>query len=430
MQSLEGVIASEKIKVKSVAERVVSNFAWSVLSESLGKGLFFIATLYLARTLGVENFGLFTLAQTFTFYFWGAVDLGTNMYGIRELAKNKDTAEDIINPLLTLRITVGLAVFLLYTVSLSLLDMPEVKKLAFAGCGLYLLTYAFYPDWIFKGLENFRYISLGSLASSLFFLLAAVSFVRGSQGLVTAAFVWSASYLLGSAVLFYFLLRKLNIRFRPDFNFKSWRTHLRESIFFQISGTLIMLSQYVPVVLLGLFFSDHTVGLFSAPYRIVIFVCHSGFLIMMSVYPVLSDLHDRDSSGFINTRTNFLKLMLPAGLAFAVIGTVFGDTIVSRALGEQYIQAAGVFKLIVWLIPVYFIRYVYGTSLQITGRQRLHTVSSFAGLLIMVTVGIFLTYRLGISGAAAAILLSEATCLGLILYFSRLYSGHSPAEHK
>jgi O-antigen/teichoic acid export membrane protein len=113
MQSLEGVITSEKIKVKSVAERVVSNFAWSVLSESLGKGLFFIATLYLARTLGVENFGLFTLAQTFTFYFWGAVDLGTNMYGIRELAKNKDTAEDIINPLLTLRITVGLAVFLL-----------------------------------------------------------------------------------------------------------------------------------------------------------------------------------------------------------------------------------------------------------------------------------------------------------------------------
>ena len=419
MQSLNGVIASEKLKVKSVAERVVSNFAWSVLSESTGKGLFFVATLYLARTLGVENFGLFTLAQTFTFYFWGAVDLGTNMYGIRELAKNKGSVEDIINPLLTLRITVGFAVFLLYVLSLSLFDMPEVKRLAFAGCGLYLLTYAFYPDWIFKGLEKFRYISLGSLASSVFFLLATLSFVKGSQNLIIATFVWSASYLLGSTVLFYCLLRKLGVRFRPDFNFKSWRIHLSESIFFQISGTLIMLTQYVPVVLLGLFFNDYTVGLFSAPYRIVVFVCHSGFLIMMSVYPVLSDLHHRDNSRFIKTQLNFLKLMLPAGLAFAVIGTAFGDFIVKTALGEQYLQASGVFKLIVWLIPIYFIRYVYGTSLQITGKQRLHTVSSFAGLIVMITVGVLLTFYLGLSGAAATILLSESTCLAMILYFSK-----------
>ncbi len=419
MQSINGVIASEKIKVKSVAERVISNFAWSMLSESTGKGLFFITTLYLARTLGVENFGIFTLAQTFTFYFWGAVDLGTNMYGIREIAKNKVGVEAIINPLLTLRITVGFAVFLLYALSLSLIDMPEVKRLVFTGCGLYLLTYAFYPDWIFKGLENFRYISLGSLASSLFFLAATLSFVRGGQNLITASFVWSVSYLLGSSVLFYCLLRKLGIRFRPDFNFKSWRMHLRESVFFQLSGTLIMLTQYVPVLLLGLFFNDYTVGLFSAPYRIVVFVCHSGFLIMMSVYPVLSDLHDRDNGRFIKTQLSFLKLMLPAGLSLAIIGTVFGDFIVKTALGEQYLQASGVFKLIVWLIPIYFIRYVYGTSLQITGKQRLHTASSFAGLLIMVTVGVLLTFNLGLKGAAATILLSESTCLAMILYFSR-----------
>ena len=429
MQSLNAVIASEKIKVKSVTERVISNFAWSMLNESLGRGLFFIATLYLARTLGVEKYGLFTLAQTFTFYFWGAVDLGTNMYGIREIAKNKDTVENIINPLLTLRISVGITVFVIYVLSLQLIDMPEVKRLAFAGCGLYLLTYAFYPDWIFKGLENFRYISLGSLASSLFFLVATLSFVRGGQNLITASFVWSASYLLGSAVLFYCLLRKLGIRFRPDFNFKSWRMHLRESIFFQISGTLIMLSQYVPVLLLGLFFNDYTVGLFSAPYRIVVFVCHSGFIIMMSVYPVLSDLHDKDNGRFINTQLNFLKLMLPAGLALAVIGTIFGDSIVKAALGEQYIQAAGVFKLIVWLIPVYFVRYVFGTSLQITGKQRLHSVSSFAGLVIMLSVGVFLTYYLGLSGAAATILLSESTCLAMILYFSRTELKHNFTEH-
>ena len=90
---------TKKILPKSIAQRVASNFGWLIVSQAVGKGIFFITNIYLARTLGVENFGLFTLAQTITFYLWLAVDLGTSMYGIREIAKNKEHAEDIINPL-------------------------------------------------------------------------------------------------------------------------------------------------------------------------------------------------------------------------------------------------------------------------------------------------------------------------------------------
>lgn len=103
MEVIKQAIVREKL-ITITTKRVASNFLWSIVSEAIAKCVFFITTIYLARTLGVSNFGLFTLAQTITLYFWLAVDLGINMYGIREIAKDKENAEKIINPLLTLRI--------------------------------------------------------------------------------------------------------------------------------------------------------------------------------------------------------------------------------------------------------------------------------------------------------------------------------------
>ena len=183
---------------RSISLRITSNFGWSIVSEAVGKGVFFVTNIYLARTLGVSNFGLFTLAQTLTLYFWLAVDLGTSMYGIREIAKYKNGAEEIINSLLTLRITMSLIVFAIYTVFLFFFDMPVMKKLVFAGAGLYLITYSFYTDWVLKGLEKFRYIAFGSFVSSAIFFGGAVYLVRSCEDVVLASFVWDISYFFGS----------------------------------------------------------------------------------------------------------------------------------------------------------------------------------------------------------------------------------------
>jgi len=58
---------TKRILTKSIARRIALNFGWSIVSAAIGKGVFFITNIYLARTLEVENFGLFTLSQTITF---------------------------------------------------------------------------------------------------------------------------------------------------------------------------------------------------------------------------------------------------------------------------------------------------------------------------------------------------------------------------
>lgn len=395
----------------NIAKRVFANFSWSIASEAIGKGIFFISNIYLARTLGVDTFGVFTLAMTITYCFWLAVDLGSNMYGIREISKDKVNVDKIVNPLLTLRITAGIFMFLIYSCALYFIDIPVINKLTFAGCALYLLTYALYSDWVLKGLEKFKYIAVGNLVSSVAFLIGAISFVRGSEKVVYAAFAWSLSYLLGSISLMYFLFKKFDIKFKLSFDVKTWLIHLKESIYFTLSGGLMMIYHYLPVLLIAIYCDNHELGVFSAPYRLVIVVGSAGFLLPMAVYPIFSELFVRDKSLFHRTHRKFQIIMAGLGLPVAVIGMIFSERIIEILFGKQYHESIVVLKILVWLVPLLFLRYTYGSVLLATGYHRQQYLAAASGVIGMFFFGLIFVHKAAAVGGALAFLIAEVIML-------------------
>ncbi len=419
MEVIDQTTITKRILTKSIAQRVASNFGWSVVSEGIGKGVSFITNIYLARTLGVENFGLFTLAQTITFYLWLAVDLGTSMYGIREIAKNKEHAEDIINPLFTLRITAGLVVFSIYVSSLFFFNMPMTNKLTFAGCGLYFLTYAFYSDWVFKGLEKFKYMAFGSFIFSMVFLMGTIYLVKGSSDVISASFVWSISYFFGSTSLLYFLYRKLSIKYKPCFNFKIFFLHLRESIYFMISGSLMLIYHYLPILFLSVFFTNHEVGLFAAPFRVVLTIGSAGFLLPSAFYPVLAEIYLNNTENFKITHKSLQIVMVTLGVSIAIVGAILGENIIIKLFGSEYVSSTRVFKIIIWLIPLYFIRYSFGSVILATGFQRWHNLATFTGVVFMVISSSLLIPKFNLIGASLSLLIAETALVLSMSMISR-----------
>ena len=411
--------AAKNLYANNIAQRVASNFGWSIVSQAVGKGVFFVANIYLARTLGVSNFGLFTMAQALILYFWLGADLGTNMYGIREIAKRKDNAEEIINPLLTLRVTSGFIVFALYSISLLFFDMPGTKKLAFAAAGLYLITYSFYMDWVLKGLEKFKYIVFGNLISSIVFFAGVILFVRGRDNVAMACLIWASSYLFGSLSLAIFVFRKLGIKYRPSINLKLWIFHFRESIHFTFSGSFIALYQYLPILLISIYLNSYEVGLFSAPYRIVIAAGSAGSMLPMSFYPVFSELYHNDKGQFHNTHKMFQIMLIVIGFLAAIIGTIFADETIRILLGSQYLKSVAVFKILVWLVPLYFLGFTYGTALLATGFQKYHNITAFLGVICMLAFGLYLIPKFSVIGGSCAAIAAEVAVVGAMLVISQ-----------
>lgn len=414
MKTASGVSAITR--EKSITQRVASNFGWSLVSEAVGKGVFFFTNIYLARTLSVGNFGLLSLAQFVILYLWFAVDLGSGMYGIREIAKDKKNAVEIINSLLTLRVTMGIIVSVAYVVVLLLLNMPLSKLLVFLGCGFHLISYSLYTDWVLKGLEKFNFIAFGNLVSSAFFLVLAVFLVRDPRDIVVASFIWGLYYLAGSLSLLYLLSKRIGLKLYPSFGIKKWRYHVRESIYIVMAGSMLLLYQYLPIVFLRLFFSVYEVGLFAAPFRVITIMGSAGLMLPMAFYPVLSDLYTRDKIKFRRVHIRSQLLMLAIGLPVGIIGMLWGSEILLYVFGNKYIEGLRIVKYLVWLVPLYFTRFTYGTVLVATGFQRYSVIATFVGVLSMVILGFIMVPRFGLMGASLALLLSEVTIITVMAF--------------
>ncbi|GAB5045781.1 flippase [Thermodesulfovibrio sp. TK110] len=407
---------------RNITQRTLLNLWWSIVGEGISRGIFFLSSIYLARTLGVSNFGLFTLAQTVAIYFWLFSDLGINMYGIREIAKDKKNAEKIINPLFTIRITIGMIIFLLYVFALSLINISLIKKLTFIGCGLYIITYAFYPEWILKGLEKFKLAAYGIFVTSLFFILGLLFFIKDNKDIPLSALIWSLSYGVGGILLFCCIYKKIHIKYKPIFNLRVWFNHLRDSVYFTTSAGLILLYQYLPIFLLSIFFDTYEVGLFSAPYKIVTSISIGGSIILMAFYPVFSDLYHKDREEFKKIHRTSQKIILSIGISIGIVGILWGDKIINLFFGIQYAQSALGFSILILVVPVTYLRYTYGMAILAMGFQRAHNIATFIGVLCMCISGLFLIPKFSIVGGAISVLLSEIATGGslAIIFYNKL----------
>jgi O-antigen/teichoic acid export membrane protein len=405
---------------KTITQRISSNLGWTGVSEIIGKGAVFIANIYLARTLGVENFGLFTFAQAITYYFWLGADLGTNMYGIREIARDKEHAEEIINSLFTLRLTSGACIFIIYSLILLVFfsEMASTTKLTFISCGLYIFTFSFFMDWVFKGLEQFRLIALGTFVSSTIYLVGIFLLVKGEGDIIPAALVWSSSFFFGGLSLFYMFHNRLQIKFIPSFNKKVWFMHLKKSVHFTIAGGLSALYNYLPILLTGILFSKYYVGLFSAPFKIISSLSAPGFFIASAFYPVVSDLYVNDRTAFFKAGNKLLLVMLTIGVPAAIVGFYFSKEIIIFLFGGQYLDSIIVFKVLIWLLPLQFIRYKYSTFLRSTEYQKWQFIPISIALVMMLIFIIFLPNDLNY--LTAIVVMAELVLVMSYAWISRL----------
>lgn len=402
----------------------MTNLFWTTFSVGGEKIAFFATTVYLARVLGVEEFGIFTAAQVTTMSIWLVVDLGVNRYGIKEIAKDKDNAGDIINLLMSMRLTAGLVAFALYSLSLYYVDLQPTQKMTMLGCGVFLISNALYTDWVFMGLERFKFITYGSLVSSNSFLLSCLTFVNNGDDIVLASAFWSFSYFFSSAMLLY-ILRKIGYTVRLSFQFFKWWNHLKESIYFVMSGCTMSLFSLLPILILSRLVSSHSLGIFSAPYRIAQVIGNVGTLVQSSFYPVLVDTFHNTKDEFLKVHRQFQATMFLLGGAVGIVGVVFGKQIVPLLFGVEYTGGVTIFQILAGMLFFRYLRFVYGTAMAATGFQRIMLFVTLCALVALIAIFALSTKEDFSLVMAKSILSAEIFLLATLYLVSRKTYLHS-----
>jgi O-antigen/teichoic acid export membrane protein len=125
---------------------------------------------YASRALGATGIGTVTFVTSIVSYFTVIASLGIPNYGIREIAKFKDNHQNvskIYSEIFAVNFTATVTSACVYYLLIFILPVFQSERTLYIIIGFSVILNIFNVDWLFKGFENYRYITVRSVLFKL-----------------------------------------------------------------------------------------------------------------------------------------------------------------------------------------------------------------------------------------------------------------------
>ena len=404
--------------------RVARGAGISTAGQGAGRVLGYATQSALARGLGRESFGLYTLgvavvtaAQIISQF---GLDNGVVRYVAHyraqgDTARVRGTILQAVGLTFAFSLVVAVAIFFGAGTIAGFFDPdlePVVRAFAFAAPFFALMSII---CWATQGFQTVTYATYTQqILRPLIYLLLVIGvyFVGASLVGIVAAYVISMA--LGVLIGLFFLRRLfpplLNFRTRPKFE---TRALFGVSVPMSVSRATQYANNWTAILVLGIFQPAGVVGLFQAAFRTATFATLVRFAFNGIFSPIISNLHAQGNTEDLGrlykdvtrwTFTGAFAIFLLIVLLTSEILTVFG--------GKEY--AAGATALIIVAFAQLFSTSVGPANrmLAMTDNQTVLMIITTIGALTGVAVCFALIPDFGMIGAAigaAAAILTENT---------------------
>jgi len=393
---------------------VTRNAAALFVGRALVMTLSFAFLIGAARVLGLSGFGQYMLARTYFDLLLTLSVTGLSILITREIAKAPALGPVYLGTGAPL--VIGLAALLS---GLLVLVSPLAGYGSDVRSMLWLVSLALIPasfamlcEAVFVAIGKAPYVMFGTCSEGALYagiglvllwqghgghsLLAALVATRASLAALYAVRVWRVfgeMPRLGS----YAFTRRLCL---------DWRT-------FACENWLANITSSTSTIVLSVFHSEATVGLYTAASRITNFGTPLIASFTSAMFPYLSRLHEESSLSFRRVGEESLKYMVAVALPGVVMIATFADRIIATMYGDVYRPAVPVLRIVIWVFVLNFINPFVSHLLFARGEQirslRVGAITAAVSLVL----SLVLIPRWGAIGAASAVLASAGLACGL-----------------
>lgn len=390
-----------------LSRRVGANVAFKLVSEVAGKLLTLVLIATLARGLGRAGFGVYVFGFTAGLILAQVCDFGMQVFVAREVAGDRPHIARLVGNLLLARgafAFAGLAC-LFAGVRFAGFDRAGQISVCVLAAGVLLNSFGEFVFYIFRGRQEVQFEAGLSLAHRLLSLLLGLAAIRLGWGVtgVAAGFFIAGGVSTGAASLI--LTRRF---FRPDFGFDGalLRAALREVLPIGIAIGLSAVCFRIDVVLLKALRGIEEVGLYGAGRRLMEPWALLPAALMAGVFPAFSGLPVGDPRRSALVRRTVV-LLLTVGSPVAGLAALFRGEIMALVYGPGYAAAAPSFAVLMAALVPMFLNYGLTHFLIALRLTRLNALFCGVCLLVNVTTNLLLIPRLGATGAALSLLVTE-----------------------
>jgi O-antigen/teichoic acid export membrane protein len=378
------------------------------------KALNFFAFVYLARVLGVANYGVLEFAVSILTYFQLFADGGLELWGTREAAQGRDMRE-LAARIVPLRFLLALGSFCALLILLPAFPDYPALKTTVALYGLTLLAQAVDLKWVFMGREKMSYVAVGLVVGQVAFAAAVFGSVR-SPAMIVWVPVLRLAADLAMAAYFFRLFRAEHGGLRLSFTLSGTGSVLRAALPMGTALGLGLMMYNIDTVLLGFLMAPIMVGWYSAAYKPVTVALAVPVTYFRGLFPALSRAHTESREGFREIVDRSLRLTSAFAVPIGVGGTFLAEPIINLLFGPDYANSVRALQVLSWSAVFVVLRGTYRQALNATGKSRLDLRCAGAAAALNLGLNLLLIPRYGIIGAAAATLVSEILWLTMAAY--------------
>ncbi|MCQ1536893.1 flippase [Methanosarcina sp. KYL-1] len=391
---------------------------WSFATKGMAFGLYFMLNIYLARNLGVEKFGTWSLFFSILSIILLISYFGINASAMKFIAQynNTDKLYSVLKSSFKIRIVLSfgftLLFFLTYKPLLTFIDRQDLEFLLLISTPLiFLCGLVEFLKSVFIGLHRVKYnFIITSLEYGLKFGIVvlytnlAMSFTGIINSYLIATFITS---LFGIFILYNnFFLHTSN---KTDYNLSTEIFRYGIPLFFVSIGFLV--ATEIDTIMLGLLSTDGEVGVYAVAKQIVIKIPQISMAIEMGTMPIFAKLNQDNKK---NLKRIFDKLVRAnaAVMFFIIIGLLmFSGILIPLIFGPEYTGSILPLRILTLYLGCVSICVFFNSFLNYQGLAKKRAINFSIAIVLNIILNYLLIPSYGAVGA------SIATSISYIPYF-------------
>lgn len=406
----------------STKQILLKNGFWVSVASLFINGSKFTIQLYVARLLGVAEFGAYNFVISFVAFFQVLAAFGIPSLMVREVIKRRKHVEDVrklFHNALALKVILALfSFFAMFFVSLIFMK-NSIFFILIPLAGIFTITQTFNEFLIAfsNGYEKMEIEALSNVLEGIIFLSVMIPCILVYQNLISifiGFIIVSIITLLCNIYIFRFcvLKEKILVKIRPQLS--QIQSLFHDGKYLALSGFTFIMYNSSDQVLIHFFHGNIDTGLYSAAYHIIF------------MYFVLSSIIRKTTAPFLARNTiyaNFVKLRTYAVMIGLIvfISTYFGSGIfISLFFGQKYVPSIFLVKILSFVLIPLFYNALSANLLVMKGLQKQFSIFLIIGLCFNFFINIIFIPKYSYYAAALSTVVAESLIAILIhMYIKR-----------
>ena len=331
---------------------------------------------YASRVLLADGIGMISFGLSVVSYFALVASLGITTHAVRECALHRDNRErlgTIASEIMSINLCTTLFAYTLLALTLLLFRELDNYRLLIVLQSTTILLTTIGCDWLNTAMEDFRFITIRTVAFQLLSLILLFTLVHEPSDYMTYAAISVVASGGANVVNIWYRRRYCKVRFTLQMR---WRHHALPILALFVMLLAQTVFQNIDMTMLGIMCGDRDVGLYSTAHKISGLISQLVISVFWVILPRLTISFENGDFEEINgILRKILGFYVALGFPLAVGTFMVADDAIIAFAGSDFADAALILRIqMIGFVVTLFGGSFLGNAVMLPSKNEQHFV--------------------------------------------------------